>query len=141
MRGCIIFKSSALFALLSNGAIFITPESRIWIGFAFFVAAMSFVGLSHVRSRYILSNVLIKAQNVVYWAQPKSMTCRITQQVLSGKQTVRTHLTNGEFLDIDVFHDEMEYFKNWVNQRNSNVHWSDIYDNGNHNQTSEIDRI
>lgn len=127
LKGCIIFKVIALFALLSGGVAFVIPESKIWIGFAFLVAAMSLVALYHVRSRYELAGHLLSAKIAIYWSQPRPLNSNLTKRALSGKQSLRLHFDNGEHLDIDVISEEMKYFREWVNQSHPDVYWTDLY--------------
>ena len=55
------------------------------------------------------------------------MNSNLTEQALSGKQSLRMHLKSGEHLDIDVSTDEMEHFREWVSQRSPHVQWTDFY--------------
>jgi hypothetical protein len=125
MRGCFLFKAIALFGLLFGGIAFVIPHLVIWIGFAFLVSGLSLVALFHVRFRCNLLAFVMSNKGAIYWVQKRPMNSNLTKQALSGKQSFRVHLKNGENLDIDVLSVEIEYFIKWVNQRNSHVTWAD----------------
>jgi hypothetical protein len=127
MRGSFLFATIALVALLSGGVSVAVPDLRIWIGFAFFVAGMSLVALHHVRFRYHQLAYILSSGDVIYWAQERPMNSNLTEQALSGKQSLRMHLKSGEHLDIDVSTDEMEHFREWVSQRSPHVQRTDFY--------------
>jgi hypothetical protein len=126
-RGCFLFATISLLALLSIGISVAVPHLRIWTGFALFVAGMSLVALHHVRSRYHKLAHILSNESVIYWIQERMMNSNLTKQALAGKQSLRIHLVSGEHLDIDVITDEMDYFREWVNQKNPHAQWADLY--------------
>lgn len=127
IRGCFLFSAIALVALLFGGIGVTAPHLRVWIGFAFLVAGMSLVALHHVRSRYHLLAHITSIPDVIYWTQERPISSSLTSQALSGKQSFRLHLNIGEYLDIDVITDDIEYFRQWVDQNNRHVNWDKLY--------------
>jgi hypothetical protein len=123
LRGCILFKLIALISLLFGGVAIVVPELRIWSGYAFFVAAMSLVGLHHVRHRHKLSVQVVLNTDAIYWVQPRATVGNLAAKAIAGKEVLRLFLSDGDFLEIEVSTDEMAYFKNWFAANSPQGYW------------------
>lgn len=123
MRGCAFFKLIALISLLIGGAAIAIPEIRIWSGYAFLIAAISLVGLHHVRHRHRMSVQVMLSTGAIYWVQPRSTVGNLAAKAVGEKAVLRLFLIDGDFLEIEVPTDEMAHFKSWYAENNPQGFW------------------